>query len=215
MFFAQNNHDLYKAQGYLTAKHRLWQIEFQTYAAAGRLAELFGEAALDYDRTERRRGMGYGADQAMAYMEKYDTETLEYVKDYAAGVNAYINQLNPEDYPVEYKLLDYTPEEWTPKKTALLLMYMTKMLAGGDDDLEYTNTLRMIGKKTLISSPDFFDKTDPVIPSENGLELYRCASNAVSSESSCTGHYKRNHYQTAPGQRKQQLGCIGCQVCDR
>ena len=75
--FAQNNHDLYKAQGYLTAKHRLWQIEFQTYAAAGRLSELFGEAALDYDRTERRRGMGYGADQAMIYMEKYDTETAQ------------------------------------------------------------------------------------------------------------------------------------------
>jgi len=165
--FAQNNHDLYKAQGYLTAKHRLWQIEFQTYAAAGRLSELFGEAALDYDRTERRRGMGYGADQAMIYMEKYDTETLQYVKDYAEGVNAYINQLNPEDYPVEYKLLDYSPEEWTPKKTALLLMYMTKMLAGGDDDLEYTNTLRMIGKENFdLLFPDFFDQTDPVIPSE-------------------------------------------------
>ena len=165
--FAQNNHDLYKAQGYLTAKHRLWQIEFQTYAAAGRLSELFGEAALDYDRTERRRGMGYGADQAMTYMEKYDTETLQYVEDYAEGVNAYINQLSPEDYPVEYKLLDYSPEEWTPKKTALLLMYMTKMLAGGDDDLEYTNTLRMIGKENFdLLFPDFFDQTDPVIPSE-------------------------------------------------
>ena len=50
--FAQNNHDLYKAQGYLTAKHRLWQLEFQTYAAAGRLSEIFGEAAFDYDRKD-------------------------------------------------------------------------------------------------------------------------------------------------------------------
>ena len=31
--FAQNELDLYRAQGYLTAKHRLWQMEFQTYAA--------------------------------------------------------------------------------------------------------------------------------------------------------------------------------------
>ena len=69
--FAQNEHDLYKAQGYLTAKHRLWQLEFQTYAAAGRLSEIVGEAALNYDRSERRRGMGYGADQAIAYMQKY------------------------------------------------------------------------------------------------------------------------------------------------
>ena len=27
--FAQNNLDLYRAQGYITAKHRLWQMEFQ------------------------------------------------------------------------------------------------------------------------------------------------------------------------------------------
>ena len=95
--FAQNEHDLYKAQGYLTAKHRLWQLEFQTHAAAGRLSEIFGEGALNYDRTERRRGMGYGADQAISYMEQYDTETLSFVQDYADGVNAYIDQLNPED----------------------------------------------------------------------------------------------------------------------
>ena len=165
--FAQNEHDLYKAQGYLTAKHRLWQLEFQTHAAAGRISELFGEVALAYDRSERRRGMTYGAEQAMAYMEQYDTETLQFVQDYADGVNAYIEQLEPEDYPVEYKLLDYQPETWTPIKTASLLMYMTKMLAGGDDDLEYTNVLRMIGEENFhLLYPDFFDSTDPVIPKE-------------------------------------------------
>nr|WP_297912678.1 penicillin acylase family protein [uncultured Allomuricauda sp.] len=165
--FAQNEHDLYKAQGYLTAKHRLWQLEFQTHAAAGRLSEIFGEAALEYDRTERRRGMGYGAEQAIAFMEQYDTETLGFVQDYADGVNAYIDQLRPEDYPVEYKLLDYEPEAWTPKKTALLLMYMTKMLAGYDDDLEYTNMLRLVGKENFkLLFPDFFDRTEPVIPND-------------------------------------------------
>ncbi|WP_299129267.1 penicillin acylase family protein [uncultured Winogradskyella sp.] len=165
--FAQNEHDLYKAQGYITAKHRLWQIEFQTHAAAGRLSEIFGEGALNYDRTERRRGMGYGADQAMEYMKQHDTETLNYIQDYADGVNTYINELNPKDYPVEYKLLNYEPEAWSPKKTALLLMYMTKMLAGGDDDLEYTNVLRLVGQKNFdLLFPDFFDRTDPVIPKD-------------------------------------------------
>ncbi|WP_431106719.1 penicillin acylase family protein [Winogradskyella poriferorum] len=165
--FAKNESDLYKAQGYITAKHRLWQIEFQTFAAAGRLSEFVGEKALDYDRRERRRGMGYGADQAIAYMEKYDKETLGYIQDYADGVNAYISQLKPEDYPVEYKLLDYKPEAWTPKKTALLLMYMTKMLAGYDVDLEYTNALRLLGKDNFdLLFPDFFDVTDPIIPKE-------------------------------------------------
>ncbi len=165
--FAQNDHDLYETQGYLTAKHRLWQLEFQTYAAAGRLSEIIGESALNYDRTERRRGMEYGAEQGVAYMRENDPETFQWLKDYADGVNAYIDQLDPKDYPVEYKLLNYQPEAWSPKKTALLLMYMTKMLAGRDNDLERTNVLQMIGKENFgLLFPDFFDITDPVIPKE-------------------------------------------------
>ncbi|WP_296312670.1 penicillin acylase family protein [Winogradskyella sp. UBA3174] len=164
--FAQNEVDLYKAQGYLTAKHRLWQMEFQTYAAAGRLSEILGDNTLDYDRQERRRGMGYGAEQAIIAMNK-DPETASFVKAYADGVNAYIKQLSPEDYPVEYKLLDYKPEAWTPKKTALLLMYMTKMLAGGDEDIENTNAIRLFGKERFdLLFPDFFDIVDPIIPKE-------------------------------------------------
>ena len=164
--FAQNEEDLYLTQGYLTAKHRLWQMDFQTYAAAGRLSEILGEKALNYDRQERRRGMGYGADQAVKVM-KENPETFKLVQAYANGVNAYINQLTPESYPVEYKLLDYKPEPWSVNKTALLLMYMTKMLAGADSDMQYTNALRLFGKDRFdMLFPDFFDITDPVIPKE-------------------------------------------------
>lgn len=164
--FAQNELDLYKAQGYVTAKHRLWQMEFQTYAAAGRLSEIIGESALNYDRQERRRGMVYGAEQTLNRMAE-DEETTRLVEAYTDGFNAYINQLDPKDYPVEYKLLDYKPEEWTPKKTALLLMYMTKMLAGEESDLEYTNALRLFGKERFdLLFPDFYDITDPIIPKE-------------------------------------------------
>lgn len=164
--FAQNELDLYRAQGYITAKHRLWQMEFQTYASAGRLSELIGEKALNYDRQERRRGMVYGAEQSLKKMSK-DANTMAIVEAYSDGVNSYINQLNPNNYPVEYKLLDYKPEAWTPKKTALLLMYMTKMLAGGDEDMENTNALRLFGKERFdLLFPDFFDITDPIIPKE-------------------------------------------------
>lgn len=164
--FAQNEIDLYRTQGYLTAKHRLWQMEFQTFAASGRLSEIIGEGALNYDRQERRRGMGFGAEQALIKMSE-DKQTTAFVQAYADGVNSYINQLDPNSYPVEYKLLDYKPEAWTPKKTALLLMYMTKMLAGGDEDMEYTNALRLFGKERFdLLFPDFFDITEPIIPKE-------------------------------------------------
>lgn len=164
--FAKNNLDLYKAQGYITAKHRLWQMEFQTFAAAGRLSEIVGVSALNYDRQERRRGMGFGADNSIVKM-KEDPETMAYLKSYRDGVNSYIKHLTPKEYPVEYKLLGYAPEPWTIKKTALLLMYMTKDLAGGDSDLEYTNALRLFGKERFdLLYPDFFEVNDPVIPKE-------------------------------------------------
>ncbi|RNC88238.1 MAG: penicillin acylase family protein [Winogradskyella sp.] len=164
--FAENDKDLYKAQGYITAKHRLWQMEFQTYAAAGRLSEVFGEGALNYDRSQRRNGMLFGAENSMEVVKK-DPEALALLESYAAGVNAYINTLTPENYPVEYKLLDYKPEPWTAEKTMHLLMYMTDMLCGRDYDLEFTNTLQKFGKERFdLLFPDFFDVVDPVIPKE-------------------------------------------------
>lgn len=176
--FAQNDSDLYRAQGYVTAKHRLWQLEFQTYAAAGRLSEIVGEGAIAYDRQQRRLGMVYGAEQALEKM-KDDQETLSYLKAYSDGVNAYINSLGPGQYPVEYKLLDYQPEPWTIKKTALLLMYMTKTLASREHDLEYTNALRIFGEETFNKLyPEFFDIVDPVIPKDTDWSFITAAQTA-------------------------------------
>ncbi|MBL7471262.1 penicillin acylase family protein [Robertkochia sediminum] len=164
--FAANKTDLYKAQGYITAQHRLWQMEFQTMASAGRLSEIFGEAALEYDRRQRRKGMGFGAENALKTMAS-DTETMGYLEAYKEGVNAYIATLDEASLPVEYKMLGYAPEPWTLKKTALLLMYMTDMLAGRDSDFEYTNALSLFGKERFnMLFPDYFDRVDPVIPSE-------------------------------------------------
>ncbi|WGK64362.1 penicillin acylase family protein [Croceiramulus getboli] len=164
--FAENDTDLYRAQGYITAQHRLWQMEFQTRAAAGRISEIIGDAALNFDRGQRRKGMVFGAENALSKMQD-NPKTQAILEAYTAGINAYISQLEKEDLPVEYKLLDYEPEPWTPKKTALLLMYMTDMLAGGDSDLEYTNFLRTFGKDRFdLLYPDFYDIIDPVIPKE-------------------------------------------------
>ena len=111
--FAESDHDLYFTQGYVTAKDRLWQMEFQTHAAAGRLSEIVGKRALEYDRFQRRIGMMTSAEDAFGEMKK-DPVIHDVVLAYTAGVNAFIDTLDPEDYPLEYKILDYTPEAWTP-----------------------------------------------------------------------------------------------------
>ncbi|GAB3577193.1 penicillin acylase family protein [Spirosoma luteolum] len=162
--FAHNDHDMYFAQGYLTARDRLWQMEFQTHAAAGRVSELVGERALELDRFNRRLGMGYGAEQTLKGMEQ-DPQTREALDAYTAGVNAWISSLTPATYPIEYKLLGYAPEPWTPLKCALLLKVMTSTLASGADDLLMTNILAKYGPTiTRDLFPDYPTHEDPIIP---------------------------------------------------
>ena len=48
--YAANDADAYFIQGYLHAKFRLWQMEFQTNAAGGRLSEILGPSMLPTDK---------------------------------------------------------------------------------------------------------------------------------------------------------------------
>ena len=107
--YAENNADAYFIQGYLHAKFRLWQMEFQTYVAGGRLSEIVGESRLATDQYFRRLGMVYGAEKSLKEVEA-NPETKEACDAYTAGVNTYIKNLSPNQLPLEYKLLDYQPE---------------------------------------------------------------------------------------------------------
>ena len=165
--FAQNDHDLFFAQGYVTARHRLWQMEFQTHFAAGRLSEVFGEnpQILRLDRLHRRIGLQYGADNSLKTVAS-NPLTRVAIEAYAKGVNAYISSLNAKTLPIEYKLFNYKPEKWTPEKTTLLLKYMANNLSGRDYDLESTNTLNHIGKEAYDLLFPVRDRgIDPIIPS--------------------------------------------------
>ncbi|MEO9003271.1 MAG: penicillin acylase family protein, partial [Ginsengibacter sp.] len=162
--FAANENDAFFVQGYLHAKFRLWQMEFQVRAAAGRLSEIIGEKAIDYDRNQRRLGMVYGAENSLKEIEK-DPETLAECDNYTNGVNAYIESLTQSTLPLEYKLLGYQPEKWTNLKSALFLKYMALELAGAENDFEMTNA------KSIFSSADFdkiypivMDSLDPIVP---------------------------------------------------
>lgn len=164
--FAKSDKDLYAVQGYVTAQHRLWQMEFQILAAAGRLSEIVGEQALEFDRMQRRKGLAFGAEAAMRYLEENEPETLDKLEAYAAGVNAYIDQCSFSDLPVEYKLLGYRPSPWTSLNSLLLLKYMADMLVG-DVDLEYSNLRFILGEDWMGKLfPDYPEHVDPVIESD-------------------------------------------------
>jgi penicillin G amidase len=161
---AHNDADLYFAQGYITAFHRLWQMDFQTYAAAGRMAEIMGPKALDFDRLQRRKGNLYAANNALAQIKK-DSTLYNIVQAYVAGVNAYICTLSYKDLPLEYKLLDYRPEPWTPLKVALMIVEMINDLCGGNESIENTNAVHQLGREKFdFIFPAYFEKAEPVIP---------------------------------------------------
>jgi penicillin amidase len=162
--YAQNDADLYFAQGYMMAKHRLWQMDFQVRAAAGRVSEIIGKDAIDFDRLQRRKGMVFGAENGLREVEN-DPQIIEIIENFTAGFNFYVENLQRKDYPVEYKLLGYDPEPWEPIKSLLFLKYMADMLAGYDTDLENTNFVELFGKDRYdFLFPDRFGDADPVIP---------------------------------------------------
>ena len=165
--YADHDEDAYFVQGYLHAKYRLWQMDFQTRVASGRLSEIAGADQLSIDRFFRRLGMVYGAEQTEAYINEHNPVMKATVDAYSAGVNAYLKQLSPEDLPFEYKLMNYAPEEWTSKKTYLFLMFMSYDLTGSSvsADLQLTNTRDFLGYdlfNTLYTNQQ--DSLDPIIP---------------------------------------------------
>jgi penicillin amidase len=158
--FAQNAHDLFFAQGYVTARDRLWQMEVQALAAAGRLAEILGPGLLEHDRFQRRLGIPKAAAASLELMDK-EPESAAACRAYADGVNAWIAALDPEDYPLEYKLLDYAPGRWRPLFTALMIKNMQWTLAGGGDDLPLSETRSRLGDDFISR---FFPLREPGVP---------------------------------------------------
>jgi penicillin amidase len=163
--FADNDEDLYFIQGYLHAKFRLFQMDLQTKAAEGRASEIAGEKAINYDREQRRLGMKFAAENALKEMEKNSASFAAFAA-YTKGVNTYIGSLKESELPLEYKLLNFKPEEWTNLRTALLLKMMAKMLASAtESDLAYTNAKSIFTPQQFKAIyPQIPDSLLPIVP---------------------------------------------------
>lgn len=108
--YANNEDDLFFAQGYVQAQDRLWQMDLCRRAAQGTLAEVLGEDALPSDRLARTLGFARGALAEWAMLEPDVKQALE---AYARGVNAYLSAPGRR-LPVEFQSLGYTPAPWQP-----------------------------------------------------------------------------------------------------
>lgn len=163
--FADHDSDAYFAQGFVTARDRLWQMEFQIRAASGRLSEVIDDPrVLNLDRLRRRTGMVAAAEIALATAAK-DAEVMATFDAYTAGVNAYIQSLPYKRLPMEYKLLDYRPEPWSNLNTCILLKLMAWDLTGRTEDFTQSSAHAALGAQQYAALfPELTDSTYPIIP---------------------------------------------------
>ncbi len=106
---ASDSGDAWFALGFVHAQDRLFQMDLNRFRALGRSAEWFGAAAVDADALVRRLGMAAACQRDYAALGDDARDMLD---RYAAGVNAFLRSGAP--LPVEYGLLELTPEAWEP-----------------------------------------------------------------------------------------------------
>lgn len=123
---AASEHDAYFALGWVHAQDRLWQMELQRRAGAGRLAEVMGPAALGTDKFMRTLGLYRLTEASLLHL---GPEVTAAVEAYVAGVNAWIAR-HDGALPPEFLLLGFRPEPWRPADTLVWGRLMGLQLAG-------------------------------------------------------------------------------------
>jgi penicillin amidase len=112
--YAANTDDLFFAQGWITAKDRLFQIDLWRRAGSGKLAEVAGPSAVGRDRIARL--LRYRGDWNKEW-ESYAPDARQIVTAFVNGINAYIRTLNGKR-PVEFQMAGYDPGLWKPEDVA-------------------------------------------------------------------------------------------------
>src|SRR5436305_952489 len=108
--FADNHRDLWFAFGFAMAQDRLFQLDYLRRKGMGRLAEVLGPEAVPLDLVARIVGLNR---IAAAELTRLPQETRDLLEAFSAGVNLWIERCG-DQLPIEFDLLDYRPEPWSP-----------------------------------------------------------------------------------------------------
>jgi penicillin G amidase len=142
--YAQNQHDLFFAQGFVAAQDRLFQMELWKRSGQGRLAEVMGESEVQHDI--RARLLRYRGDMEAEY-RSYSPDTKEILEAFTNGINAYIrDRKRPggKGLPVEFVAAKFEPEFWKPTD-CLNRMAAYSMTGNGVAELAHAQAVALIG----------------------------------------------------------------------
>ncbi len=164
--YAQTEHDLFMAQGFVHAQDRFWQMDFWRHIGSGRLAEMFGEGQVQKDQFLRTMGWARVATQEWAGA---DPSTRTILEAYAAGVNAYLAQRQGAGLSLEYAILgllspDYRPEPWTPINTLTWAKVMAYDLGGNmDSEIDRAILLKTLAPEQVAALYPPYPADHPII----------------------------------------------------
>ncbi|MCP9944140.1 penicillin acylase family protein [Streptomyces somaliensis] len=161
--YASTDEDLFRAQGYVQAQDRFWEMDVRRHTTAGRLSEMLGRDMVDTDAFLRTLGWHRVAQEE--YDKVLSEETKRNLRAYAEGVNAYLKGRAPRDVSVEYSALafshDYEIEPWTPVDSVAWLKAMAWDLRGNmQDEIDRSlMTSRLTPRQIRDLYPDYPYKT--------------------------------------------------------
>ncbi len=167
--YAKTEADLFRAQGYVHAQDRFWEMDFRRHVTAGRVSELFGQSQVKTDTYLRTMGWRRVSEQEWALLAP---ETNSVLEAYAVGVNAWLAEF-PEGNSLEYTLLglqnsDYKIEPWHPIDSLAWLKAMAWDLRGNmEDEIRRASLLAHGLNKTQVDElyPAYpFDRNVPIVP---------------------------------------------------
>ncbi|MGD8151187.1 penicillin acylase family protein [Ornithinimicrobium sp. Y1694] len=135
--YADTPEDLFRAQGYVAAQDRFFQMDLRRHIVSGRLSELVGEGGLETDKVIRTMGWRRVAEQELPMLSP---TSRTYLQAYSAGVNAYLErQGGSSALGLEYVVLaqsapGYQVEPWSEIDSLAWLKAMAWDLRGNYED---------------------------------------------------------------------------------
>ena len=151
--------DVLRAQGFVHASERLWQLELFHRIARGRLAEIFGDAAIDTDRLIRTLDLWGAAGSALVELTPRDRRLLD---AYAEGVNERIRTWRGP-LPPEFMILGIRPEPWSARASLSIARIMSLDLSGWRSELDRAGTLARLPTRLHAELDQYYPEWGPTI----------------------------------------------------
>ena len=152
--YAENQHDLFFAQGYVVAQDRLFQMELWKRSGQGRLAEILGPQALGRDTYARL--LRYRGDMDAEYAS-YSPDTKQILEAFTDGINAFIAERSRpagQGLPVEFGMAGFKPEPWKPVD-CLNRMAAFGMTGNVFRELQHAQMVATVGAQEATQLSDF------------------------------------------------------------